>query len=292
MICRNWNERIYKMRAISFIISLVIVVLAGGGCASLSSRPITESKPRLTESPEKTAAALEPDKVLIKAAGNRAKELGCTLGVLFMRQPNKQQYKGSACCHSPDIFAPDNLLVANVGSLPVSTGAMPLKIAPPRDDVYYVPNAEIDIGTKARPSRKSGLILQPGECAVLKHGHFSKLERDLTADEAKELVLPGELLMPPGLKSYVGMNRVRIQNPSDRSVLVGLRTPKCGENLNIPANEIRSFFMPNGTCKIYFVFSDMPGKLFQGADFRLAGNAIEITLTRVADGNYTIKQIK
>ena len=73
MICRNWNERIYKMRAISFIISLVIVVLAGGGCASLSSRPITESKPRLTESPEKTAAALEPDKVLIKAAGNRAK---------------------------------------------------------------------------------------------------------------------------------------------------------------------------------------------------------------------------
>lgn len=89
-----------------------------------------------------------------------------------------------------------------------------------------------------------------------------------------------------------GQNEVRIKNPNDFEVTVGLRSGKHGKDFEVPANGISSVFIPNGKYEIYFVYSNKPDALFKGDDFSLNNNGVEIQIVKVVGGNYGIRQVK
>ena len=98
--------------------------------------------------------------------------------------------------------------------------------------------------------------------------------------------------LPPFEKLLNGQNEVRVKNPNFFSVKVGLRIGKRGTNFEVAANGTYSVFVPNGPYKIYFIYSNKPSALFQGDDFTLNNNGIEIQIVQVVDGNYGIRQVK
>ncbi|HEC03318.1 MAG TPA: hypothetical protein ENI81_07245 [Phycisphaerales bacterium] len=71
-----------------------------------------------------------------------------------------------------------------------------------------------------------------------------------------------------------------------------IRSARKGKNLNIPAGDTASVYVPNGKYEIFFVYSNKPETLFQGDNFTLNGNGIEIQIVQVVDGNYNIRQVK
>ncbi|MHB9023414.1 MAG: ankyrin repeat domain-containing protein [Armatimonadota bacterium] len=89
-----------------------------------------------------------------------------------------------------------------------------------------------------------------------------------------------------------GANEVRVRNPNDFVVTVGLRQGKQGKDFQVPANGVQSVSVPNGKYDIYFVYSSKPDALFQGDSFTLANNGVEIQIVKVVNGNYNIKQVK
>jgi hypothetical protein len=89
-----------------------------------------------------------------------------------------------------------------------------------------------------------------------------------------------------------GTNEVRIKNPNDISVTVGLRSGNQGKDFEVPSNGGASVYVPNGTYEIYFVYSNKQNALFRGDDFSLNDNGVEIQIVTVLDGNYGIRQVK
>jgi len=98
--------------------------------------------------------------------------------------------------------------------------------------------------------------------------------------------------LPPFKLELKGQNEVRIKNPNVFTVTVGLRSGNQGKDFEVAANGISSVYVPNGGYKIYFIYSNKSGALFQGDDFSLDNHGIEIKIVRVVDGNYGIKQVK
>ncbi len=80
--------------------------------------------------------------------------------------------------------------------------------------------------------------------------------------------------------------------PTDFSVLAGIRAGNGGRDFEVPANGVASVFVPDGRYDIFFVYSDKPDALFQGDDFTLAGNGVEIQIIKVTGGNYSIRRVK
>ncbi len=99
-------------------------------------------------------------------------------------------------------------------------------------------------------------------------------------------------VLPPFTKELSGNNEVRIKNPNAFNVMVGIRSEKGGKNFEVASNGSSSVLIPNGHYKIYFVYSSKPEALFQGDDFSLSNNGIEIQIVQVVGGNYGIKQVK
>ncbi|MHB9024337.1 MAG: hypothetical protein ACYC7E_09205, partial [Armatimonadota bacterium] len=89
-----------------------------------------------------------------------------------------------------------------------------------------------------------------------------------------------------------GRNEVRVRNPNDFVVTVGLRQGKQGKDIQVPANGVQSVSVPDGKYDIYFVYSSKPDALFQGDSFTLTNNGVEIQIVKVVNGNYNIKQVK
>lgn len=121
--------------------------------------------------------------------------------------------------------------------------------------------------------------------------HYIKVEKPLLPDSetTKHEV---NILLPRFSLLLKGKNEVRITNPNDFKVTVALRLGDRGKDFDVAANGIASVFVPNGTFKIYFVYSNKPDALFQGDDFSLNNNGIEIQIVKVVGGNYGIRQVK
>ena len=98
--------------------------------------------------------------------------------------------------------------------------------------------------------------------------------------------------LPPFKVELKGQNEVRIKNPNVFTVTVGLRSGNQGKDFEVTANGISSVYVPNGGYKIYFIYSNKSGALFQGDDFYLDNHGIEIKIVKVVGGNYGIKQVK
>jgi len=99
-------------------------------------------------------------------------------------------------------------------------------------------------------------------------------------------------LLPPIRDELFGTHPVRIRNPNDFAVTAGIRKGQSGKDVEVPANGVRTAYVPNGSYNIYFVYSDRPDALFQGDSFNLSGHGVEIQIVKVVGGNYGIRQVK
>ena len=115
-----------------------------------------------------------------------------------------------------------------------------------------------------------------------------KIIKNAKKSNSKEL----SNLMPPFDILLKGNNEVRVKNPNDFAVTVALRSGNRGKNFNVAADCVASVFMPNGKYQIFFVYSNKSGALFQGDDFKLNNNGVEIQIVKVVGGNYGIKRVK
>jgi ankyrin repeat protein len=97
----------------------------------------------------------------------------------------------------------------------------------------------------------------------------------------------------PGYSSELtGLHEVRVKNPNDFKVRVGLRSDGKGKDFIVSPNETESVNVANGRYDIYFNYSSDPGGLYQGDSFTLENNGVEITITKVVNGNYGIRKVK
>ncbi len=109
--------------------------------------------------------------------------------------------------------------------------------------------------------------------------------------KAAKQIVSGNVL-PAFNTELKGNNVVRIRNPNDFKVSVGLRSASSGKDFVVAEHGIASSFVPDGPYEIFFVYSNKPEALFKGDDFTLKGNGIEIQIIKVVGGNYGIKQVK
>ena len=89
-----------------------------------------------------------------------------------------------------------------------------------------------------------------------------------------------------------GRMEVRVKNPNESKVQMGLRSGGKGKDFTVNPNGTKSVFVPNGRYDIYFQYSSDPDGLYQGDSFTLSGNGIEIQIVKVVNGNYGIRKVK
>ena len=85
---------------------------------------------------------------------------------------------------------------------------------------------------------------------------------------------------------------VRLRNPNEFGVKVGLRSVGKGKDFVVGANDTRSIQVPNGCHNIFFQYSTDPDGLYQGDSFTLNNNGVEIQIVKVVNGNYGIRRVK
>jgi hypothetical protein len=86
---------------------------------------------------------------------------------------------------------------------------------------------------------------------------------------------------------------VRVENPSDVTVRVGIRT-KDGDGCDFvvgPRGE-GSASVPDGRYDVYLQYSSEPAALYQGDPVDLRGFGVRIRLVQVVGGNYGTKRVK
>jgi hypothetical protein len=98
-------------------------------------------------------------------------------------------------------------------------------------------------------------------------------------------------IFPSYTLDLAGANEVRIRNPNEFRVTVGLRSAGNGRDFIVGANETRSVQVPNGDFNIYFQYSTDPDGLYQGDSFSLYNNGVEIEIVKVVNGNYGIRRV-
>jgi hypothetical protein len=89
-----------------------------------------------------------------------------------------------------------------------------------------------------------------------------------------------------------GAMEVRVRNPNNFEVKVGLRSGGRGKDFTVSANGVKSARVPNGRYDVYFQYSTEPDSLYQGDSFTLSNNGVEIQIVKVAHGNFGIRKVK
>jgi hypothetical protein len=98
--------------------------------------------------------------------------------------------------------------------------------------------------------------------------------------------------LPPFDQPLVGPNEVRVRNPNEFAVQVGVRSGNKGKDFQVAASGVASISVPDGKYDIYFVYSDNPEALYQGDSFTLSDNGVEIQIVKVVNGNYGIRRVR
>jgi hypothetical protein len=89
-----------------------------------------------------------------------------------------------------------------------------------------------------------------------------------------------------------GDMEVRVTNPNDFQVRVGLRASGKGKDFVVSPNDSETVRVPNGQYDIYFNYSSDPEGLYRGDSFTLNDNGVEIQIVKVVNGNYGIRKVK
>lgn len=90
----------------------------------------------------------------------------------------------------------------------------------------------------------------------------------------------------------LGSMEVRVKNPNEFKVRVGLRSDTKGRDFIVAPNGTESVRVPNGRYDIYFQYSSDADGLYQGDSFTLKDNGVEIQIVKVVNGNYGIRKVK
>jgi hypothetical protein len=125
---------------------------------------------------------------------------------------------------------------------------------------------------------------------------------DLKVESEGSFYEKAKKLLPVFSNELQGNLPIRIRNPNDFSVVVGIRqrnSPKFGglrwsggKDLEVPPNSAKTVYVQDGEYDIYFVHSNKPDALFKGDWIQLIMNGIEIHIAKVSGGNYNIRQVK
>ncbi len=97
--------------------------------------------------------------------------------------------------------------------------------------------------------------------------------------------------LPQFTYALSGADEVRVRNPNDFTVSVGVRSGEAGKDFEVGPNGTASVWVPDGHYEVYFIYSSKPEALFQGDSFALANNGVEIQIVKVVSGNYNIRQV-
>lgn len=103
---------------------------------------------------------------------------------------------------------------------------------------------------------------------------------------------PAAAKWPAMTSELSGGMEVRVRNPNEFSVKVGLRSGGKGRDFTVAANGVKSAYVPNGSYDIYFQYSTDPDGLYQGDRFTLRNNGVEIKIVKVVNGNYGIRKVR
>ncbi len=89
-----------------------------------------------------------------------------------------------------------------------------------------------------------------------------------------------------------GTTEIRVKNPNDFTVKVGVRSGNKGRDFSVLPQNSKSVYVPDGHYDIFFQYSSDPDGLYQGDSFTLNGDGVEIQIVKVARGNYGIRKVK
>lgn len=98
--------------------------------------------------------------------------------------------------------------------------------------------------------------------------------------------------LPKHTTDLAGGNEVRVHNPNHFSAVAGIRSQAGGKDLVVPANGVRSAYLPNGKYETYFIYLNQPEVLYQGDDFTVKDNRVEIQIKNAVGGKYGTRQVK
>lgn len=89
-----------------------------------------------------------------------------------------------------------------------------------------------------------------------------------------------------------GENQLRIDNPDDVAVTVGVRgSDGRGSDLVVPPRTKQSFWLPDGQFEIYFCYPQRPDDVLQGDRITLNRQHAEIQLRKQQGGNYPLRPV-
>lgn len=114
-------------------------------------------------------------------------------------------------------------------------------------------------------------------------------------EPSKLLPSASDNALPKNWPSYTeplsGDNEVRIDNPNNRAVKVGLRCGGKGKDFMVAIQSVRSVWVPNGSYQIFFIYQDEPDAVYQGDDFTLRDNSVIIRLVASPHGNFRLRRL-
>lgn len=88
-------------------------------------------------------------------------------------------------------------------------------------------------------------------------------------------------------------NEITIENTFDFYVAVAIQKENYSSYFLInPNGGINFRYLLNGSYKIYYVYYNDKGSLYQGDDINVLNQKVQVTLKRVGGGNYNIKKIR
>jgi hypothetical protein len=142
--------------------------------------------------------------------------------------------------------------------------------------------------------RPKGLITETEADRLNSAGENTYLTREVLKRAGINPKVPKttRALLPTFAKQLNGENEVRVRNPNEFAVNVGVRSGNSGTNFAVSAYGVNSVFVPDGGYDIYFIYSNKPDALFRGDSFTLRSNRVEIQIVKVVNGNYNIQQVK
>lgn len=114
----------------------------------------------------------------------------------------------------------------------------------------------------------------------------------LSRSPANEAASEGDVLPRFQQELGKGTKKVRVRNPNDSSVMIGVRCDRRGVDFRVPTNGTGSVLVPKGSYNIFFAYENEKKFLYQTDSFELEQSGVEIQLVRVPGGIYAIRRVR
>ena len=137
------------------------------------------------------------------------------------------------------------------------------------------------------------LFLDAAEISAVKDGpKAGSKETSPSAETHPPVAKSPDGTWPKYADELRGENPVRVKNPNEFDVKVGLRSGTGGKDFTVSSGATATVNVPDGAYEIFFRYSSDPDGIYKGDDFRLNGNGVEIQIVKVVNGNYGIRKVR